>query len=393
MASRVFFHIGLPKSGTTFLQTRMWHDRALLRGQGFLYPGRDRMDHFHATQVVRELDHVPPARADSWDRLVRAVTRWDGPAIITHEFFCIATAEQARRAVADLGETEVRVVVTARDYLRQFPAVWQEALKMGYAGRLDPFMDQTLRERPDRPWGWPSQDLPAVLRRWAEAVPIDRLHVVTVPPPEAPRDLLWRRWCELTGIDSSEFRQDSAVVNGSLGAAQAALLERVVPHLSPSLHEGPDRHRWVRQYFGHDVLRRQSGERFGLDEAHAAELRRLAIDAVAEVRELGCPVTGDLAELVPPEQQPYRAHPDRVPDAEVLDVATRAIDQMIRDVRDLTAERNQWRRKARELERNQVAAVPPPPPPRSSVRARGVHGLRRRLFARPPRETSPKDRP
>ncbi|HET8605107.1 MAG TPA: hypothetical protein VFM09_14355 [Marmoricola sp.] len=354
MARTVFFHIGLPKTGTTFLQTRMWANRTTLRRQGFLYPGRDRMDHFHATQVVRELGRVPAGRAGSWDRLVSAVNRWDSVGLITHEFFCIASAEQAKRAVARLETDDVRVVVTARDYLRQFPAVWQEALKMGTAESLDTFMDKTLRVRPDRPWGWPSQDLPAVLHRWAEAVPPERLHLVTVPPPGAPRDLLWQRWCEVTGIDDRDFGPDAPFANESLGAPQAALLQRVLPHLSGPLEQGPVRHRWLRQYLGHEVLGPQRGPRFGLDDAHATELRKLALDAVADIEQLGCQVHGDLADLVPSEQQPARPHPDRVPEDEVVEVASRAIEQMVRDVRALTEERDRWRREAMRLRRRTV---------------------------------------
>ena len=53
MARRVYVHVGLPKTGTTFLQTTMWHNRAQLAAQGFLYPGEKRMDHFHASNAVR----------------------------------------------------------------------------------------------------------------------------------------------------------------------------------------------------------------------------------------------------------------------------------------------------------------------------------------------------
>jgi hypothetical protein len=351
MANPVFLHIGLPKSGTTFLQTRMWNNRALLRKRGFLYPGRERMDHFHASQVVREVRSIPRGKDDAWDRLVREITAWDGAGLISHEFFCIASAEQARAAVARFGGADVHVVVTARDYVRQFAAVWQEALKMGTAGSLDAFMEQTLRKRPNRPWGWPSQDLPAVLDRWRQAVPLERIHLVTVPPPGAPADLLWERWCSALGLDDRGFDMDEARANESLGAAQAALLQRVVPHLTAPLEPGSARHRWLRHYFGHEVLAPQRGERFGLKDEHATELRKLALQAVDDIAAVGYPVIGDLADLVPPEEQPARPHPDHVPDREVVEVAARAIEQMIRDVMTASDGRRRWRRQALRLQR------------------------------------------
>ena len=355
MANPVYLHIGLPKSGTTFLQTRMWNNRALLRRQGILYPGRERMDHFHASQVVRGVRSIPREKADAWDRLVAELARWDGVGLVSHEFLCIASEDRARAAVDRLQGSEVHVVVTARDYLRQFPAVWQEALKMGSARSLDAFMDRTLRKRPNRPWGWPSQDLPAVLARWVEAVPRERVHLITVPPPGAPHDLLWQRWCAVTGIDDRGFDMHEARTNESLGAAQAALLQRVVPHVSGPLRSGRARHRWLRQYLGHEVLASQRGDRFGLKDEHAAELRKLALMAVDEIAAAGYEVTGDLDDLVPSEQQPVRPHPDHVSDAEVIDVAARAIEQMVRDMMDATTKRQRWRREAVRLRTRTLA--------------------------------------
>ena len=110
MARRVFLHIGLPKTGTTFLQTTMWHNRALLRERGFLYPGTQRMDHYRASQEVRG---VSPARmgphAGIWQRLVGELRRWDGDGLVSHEFFSMATGQQAAAAVAALAPAAARL--------------------------------------------------------------------------------------------------------------------------------------------------------------------------------------------------------------------------------------------------------------------------------------------
>lgn len=358
MARRVYFHIGLPKTGTTFLQTAMWHNRSQLRAQGFLYPGSKRMDHFHASQVVRE---TPPdvlkGNADAWDRIVRELADWDGTGLISHEFFSMATSAQARAAVAALGNAEVHVVVTARDYVRQFPAVWQEALKMNSDLSLDEFMKKAFAFDLPGAWSWNTQDVPAVLANWAGAVTPDRVHVITVPPPGAPRPVLWQRWCEVLGIDDSTFDMGLSFGNESLGAPQAALLHRIKPHLTEPLTQGPERHRWVRQYFGHEVLVPQAGERFGLRPQDAAELRQLSIAAADAIDRAGYAVTGDLADLVPAEEQPVRPHPDDVTEGEMLDVAARAIDQMIRDVRELTDSRNYWRDRAKQQQRRRPVGL------------------------------------
>jgi hypothetical protein len=298
------------------------------------------MDHYHASQDVRE-----QRRTGAWKRLTGQLRDWSGTGLISHEFFSMATAEQATRAVADLAPAEVHVVLTARDYVRQFPAVWQEALKMSSNLPLDAYLEEVLADRVTTAWGWRSQDLPRVLEHWSSAVPPERIHVITVPAPGAPRDLLWHRWRSTVGLDDSGFDMSVSLSNESLGAPQAALLTRVKPHLTGPLTRKPVQHRWVRQYFGHEVLVPQRGPRFGLRPEQATLLRERAVVDVEKIRAGGYHVVGDLDDLVPGEQPPM-PHPEDISEQEMLEVAGRAFDQMIRDVRKLTKERDRWRARA-----------------------------------------------
>ena len=374
MARTVHLHVGLPKTGTTFLQTTMWENRPALRQQGFLYPGRSRMDHYHSSQEVRGASRAKLGEhAGVWDRLVAELAAWDGDGLVSHEFFSMASAEQARAAVEALAPAEVRVVVTLRSYVLQWPAVWQEALKMNSDLGFDEFMDRALRSDGGGlrgGWSWHSQDIPRVLGNWAGAVPTDRLTIVTVPPPGAPRGLLWERWRQAIGVDDSEFDLDVSYANESLGAAQAALLGRVKPHLSGPLEDGPVRHRWVRKYFGHEVLVPQKGERFGPRPHQVEQLAARAEEARDWIRDHGFPVVGDLEDLAS-VAVPDGAHPDDVPDAEVVDVAARAIERMIRDVRELTTERDQLRAQLRRARRRRPQGL-------AGRAAAKVKGLRRR---------------
>ncbi|WP_030484983.1 hypothetical protein [Nocardioides aequoreus] len=389
MAQRTVLHIGLPKTGTTFLQTTMWEQRALLEQRGFHYPGSDRMDHFETARSVGGLPgpdgHSHRVRAD----LVDAARRWDGTVVLTHEFFSQATTAQAARFVEELGPTELVVVVTARDLVRQLPAVWQEALKMGNAGALGDFADRMLAPGHQaevraahasedvvgtphrRAWGWSTQDLAAVLDRWGAAVGRERLRLVTVPQPGAPRSLLWERWCEVTGLDDEGLDHSLAFANESLGATQARLLTKVVQQLSPDFGDLPVRHRWLRQYFGHEVLVPQGGARIGLSEHHLQLLRPVTDAMLEEVAAGGYAVTGDLEELRSYTQSSAAVDPDTVDDSETLAVATRALEQMVVDVRGLSTASH--------------GAAPPPPaplPPPLPHRLRRALGRRARALRR-----------
>lgn len=348
MASQVYFHVGAPKTGTTFLQGVMRHNREALREQGVLYPGTTARDHLHASQVVREVTKHPRRqdRVEAWDRLVGELAEWPGVGIISHEFFGMATEEQARVAIERLAPAEVHIVLTARDYVRQFAADWQESLKMGLDLTLDDFLRRADRNRLPRPWGWNAHDIVATLERWGAAVPPERVHVVTVPQAGAPRDLLLRRFCSVVQVDPDALDLGAAFSNQSLGVVQAELLRRLKPHLSAPLDDAPERHRWLRGYFAHDVLLAQGGDRFTLkpDQADVLTTRgRAAIDAV---RAAGYTVVGDLDELLPAPPNPDLRHPSDVTESEVLESALVAMERMLKDVRTLTLQRDRVRARA-----------------------------------------------
>src|SRR3954454_435518 len=99
MARRVYFHIGLPKTGTTYLQTLMWNNHDELARQGILLPGESSRQHLWASGAVREdptLERRSPAAPLAWDRLTEEMTGWAGTAVVSHEFSAAASAEQVR---------------------------------------------------------------------------------------------------------------------------------------------------------------------------------------------------------------------------------------------------------------------------------------------------------
>lgn len=357
MARKVIFHIGAPKTGTTFLQTVLWANRDVLRRQGICYPGNNLMDHYHASSNIRgKADSRVPSAADAWKRLLQEVERWPHTALISHEFFGMADADQAAAALAQLAPAEVHLVFTARDYARQFPAMWQQALKMGIGDTFDDFMDKALRFELSGAWSWRTQDLPRILADWGKTLPADHVHVVTVPPSGAPRHLLWQRWCTAVDLDPDSCDLDVAVPNDSLGTAQAEFLRHVVGHLQGPLHrDGRERHRWLRGYLAQDVLVPQGGERISIGVDQRARLAELGRTAVEFIRAEGYDVVGDLGDLLVDEQGALSGRqPSGVGDDELVTVAAAAAEHMVRDVRRLTRERNRWRARARAAERAQT---------------------------------------
>jgi hypothetical protein len=319
-SSRVFLHVGSPKTGTTFLQDVLWSQRETARDQGMLLPGERFHDHYLATLDVRDLldESVQPARARGmWDRLVGEALAWDGTVLISHELFAGATTEQARRAMEALaGRAEVHIVVTARDHVRQISAEWQEHVKHRSAATFADFVRSVRDDTGRTSWFWQVQDYAALLERWGAGLPPERLHVVTVPAAGSDPTTLWDRFAGLLGVDPAAFDTELERSNSSLGVEQAELLRRVNVELGDRLPLPGPYPLVVKNVLAHRILEGRDGTRLALgvkDREFAAEAARGIAERIAA---MGADVVGDLEELVPdvggaaPDGDPYAVPPD-----------------------------------------------------------------------------------
>ena len=361
MAAKVFLHIGLPKTGTTYLQTVMWADRDRMRAQGVLLPGRERRDHLWSTRIIREDPHLPTYDdrvRESWGVLTAEIAAWDGTALVSHEFFAGAAPEQAQRMVADLAPADVHLIVTAREPVGLYAGGWQESLKNRDARTMTEFADAEVSENPMSVWNWRTLDVRLVLERWGQAVPAERIHVLPLPPPGSPRELLWERFAGLVGLDASSFDLSVTFPNESMGVAEAETLRRVNLHLKDEDFERPfDRGVYIRTFLADERLATRAGEKYWPTGAILDECRRRAADAVAHIEATGYDVIGDVRDLLVPDDLPPRRSVDSVTEAEVAEVATALVGRMLHDVRRIRSERNDLRRRLEEQEARPVPGL------------------------------------
>ena len=331
MARRVFLHVGLPKSGTSYLQKLLVANRDRLAGNKVLFPGRTWGDQVLAVRDVRDLiDAKSRAHVDGrWERLVKDVLRWRGTSVISMEWLGSATDEQIERIVGSFPRREVHVVFTARDLARTVPAAWQEFMQNQQTWTWDEFLEG-VRDPEARTGGgrafWAQQDLPALLDRWSRHVSPERIHVVTLPHPGADRDVLWQRFAAVLGIDPEGYTTQGLGSNESLGLESAELMRRV--NLMVREVKVPRRayNRQFKARLAKDVLatRRARESGLALPPDARAWLEEVAQRHIAAVAALGVHVVGDLEELRPAEVSGGR-HPAEISDSELLDTAIAAL--------------------------------------------------------------------
>jgi hypothetical protein len=321
----VVLHVGLPKTGTTYLQRLLADHRDRLRGAGVLYPFLRPGAMFEAAVEVRGSAAkfgLDPARiAGTWAALCQRARDFDGTTVISHEVLAGATVEQIDAALEPLRDQEVHVVVTARDLGRQATAHWQEEVKLGATLSFADFERDQLRADtgrdagPDaggvRPHFWHAQDFADALRRWGRHLPPERAHLVIAPPPGAPQGELWTRYAAAIGVDATLIEPRSApALNPSLGAPEVALVRAVNAALGDRLTAG-ERNRLVKREWAEGVLAARDSPR----PRTPAELREVLAPPtrawVEEVLAAGWSVHGDPADLAPVTAAPGAEPPDQ----------------------------------------------------------------------------------
>jgi glycosyltransferase involved in cell wall biosynthesis len=333
LAQRVYVHVGTPKSGTTFLQAGLWHHREQLREHGLLYPGRRPHDHNRASIAVRNGAHVggSPKAARVWSRFLREAADFDGTVVLSNEWYLAAGQEQARAAVEQLGGDRVHVVVTTRSFVRVVPAAWQESLKVGRGHSLTDFASGLATNTSK--WSWSSLDPALVARRWAELVGTDQVHVVTMPEVPAHPGQLWERFLTTVGLSPDSVELPAREANESLSVQAARLLQ----DFGPVLRAEVDRFdkswrghsRWLRRAVVREALVGVPGDPIGVGADLRDTLVERAEQSVADLRDLGCPVTGDLDDLLGGSDRDGARHPDTVTEAELLDVARHLTSRLL----------------------------------------------------------------
>jgi hypothetical protein len=346
----VLLHVGTPKTGTSHLQDILFRNRDLLREHGILYQAERFDGQFLAALDLMQLrwGGLEAEAIGAWDELAARVREFDGTAIISHEVLATASRAQAERALSSLGhpDTEVHVVLSVRDLVRQIPAEWQENVKHrrthSYGDFLAQLRDPT-RSRGVAPWFWGVQEIPDILDRWAGDLPPERVHLVTVPPPGGAPNVLWQRFSSALGLDGLDLDLTEERANPSLGVPETALLRRINAQANEVVPP-PAYRPLVRELLAHQTLSRRTGSpRLRLPPSEHGWVSELAESWVAALEKRGYHVVGDLADLVvaqPVAAESY-ADPDRPDQEQVVEAAVEAITALlVENARLVRAERD-----------------------------------------------------
>jgi hypothetical protein len=317
VAKRVVLHIGTMKSGTSFLQSALAWNRPILADGGARYLGGS---FGRQTKAITEIQRSPlrTERHVRWRALADEAREFPGDVgIVSMEFLSFVEAGRLAPFLDPLEGLEVEVVLTVRDQFRAIPAQWQTFTRN--LGTDD--WETYLRKIGDSGWRnrrshaattfHRAQDVVSILERWSKPPSVRRVTVVTLPPPGAPQDVLWERFCTAARIPTLDVSVHGLRDNVSLGYASCDFLRRLNVHLADVR---PRAYRKAMRPLGRDALAplRDAEGRPELDREGselAAERNQAIRDAVA--RE-GYRLVGSLDDL-PVPAHPAEAEPISLP--------------------------------------------------------------------------------
>ncbi len=343
MTERCYLHIGAPKTGTTYLQHALHRNRRKLKAGGVLYPRVSGNAHHTSVWDLRAMWEQREFGTDirgHWDEAVRRVREWDGAtAVMSSELFVYAEPDECARALTAFGDIEVHVVYTARDLVRQAPAVWQERIKNQYTLEYDEFLaDLVGKSRTPMAKGfWKAQDASAALRRWSQGLQPDHVHVVTTPPAGSPPTLLWDRFAGVLGLEGARYRADVPATNTSLSVTAAEVLRRYNIRHGKAMTPVQYRRRVVASgLLGVLAKGVRDSSKLALSPAHEKALVARGTTIRDDIAACGYDVVGSLADLAPgaagrlPKPSARGKQPGEVTADEITDALLDVVDSMLR---------------------------------------------------------------
>ena len=298
---RLVLHVGAMKSGTTFVQSRLYAHRDLLEERGVRVPGRRRRSQVLAVQQLLR------GGGPMWDKHAAAVSRHDGTSVISVELLGPAR-EEVVTTLRDAVDAQVEVLITARDLNRSLPAMWQETVQNGRSWGWHDYVIGARTDRPSARQGapatapgrafWIQQDLVRMARTWASVFSPERVTVVTVPPPGAAPETLWSRFVEVAGPELAGLTS-VADPNESLGAASASAMRRLNELLDAAGLPFPQGHQLRKRLLTKQVLAARKPEEPAIGLGVLPWVSEEAEAQCAGLRDLGVRLVGDWADLTP----------------------------------------------------------------------------------------------
>lgn len=226
----IILHIGPHKTGTTTLQVGLGQNRARLRQQGVIYPGRLLHELNPATAVsTRTVDPGKDLQTatDQWFSMLDEIRSADARlGVLSSEFYSETPVERIGWLMDQLGP-QSRVVVTLRPLARIVISQWQQYMQNRVSTSWEDWLRAILADpRPGKvtPSFWIRHRHDLLVRRWLDVIGPDRLTVVAVDDHDP--EFVLRSFEQLLHVEQGSLTPNELRANRSLTLEEVELVRR-----------------------------------------------------------------------------------------------------------------------------------------------------------------------
>ncbi|MGI5205088.1 hypothetical protein ACQEU6_26365 [Spirillospora sp. CA-108201] len=319
MAAKIIIHIGVQKSGTTFLQHVLQANADALAGAGVRYPvspdwargKRTVANHEWASYGLlgAEFPWVSQNRASeetaSWQTLLDDVQSTPGTVLLSAEALAVIRTPGIRRLLEALGADVFEVVVTARGLGSALPSLWQQHIRNGRTMNFERYLsglaDQREKGRDHIETDpaahlWRAFHLGGLAQRWSDAG-ATRVSVVTTPG--TPPHLLWQRFAE--AIDLSALAEPPIMPTERAHTGLTAPETLVMSSMNAAIREtgwSGQKADWIRQAVtARFQTRSERGSKVVIPPEWQARVAEWSEEDLAALQRTPAQIAGDIEDL------------------------------------------------------------------------------------------------
>lgn len=216
-------HVGQMKSGTTFIQQILKHNKKNIMDKGFLYPG-ELLNQQHACYGIcgKNIPWVTPNKR--WTQLgndvLEEINSATGNVIMSAEALSCMNESGIEQFVESLGGID-KVVITVRNLHKTLSSAWQQSLKGGSTKSINEFFHGLVETRQDENGFWRNYAFGNTAKWWAKYAEVN----IVVASESNDKYKIWEDFSSVVGLpDVSYPAFDAEASNSSLYYEDAEIL-------------------------------------------------------------------------------------------------------------------------------------------------------------------------
>jgi hypothetical protein len=233
--TKIFFHVGFHKTGTTSIQERFYSKKEVLSRHNIRYfHGSGEASHSAAWSLEGKSwgwkgQGARQTSPHVWRRLVSGLKSNHTDALVSSEFFSQMEVDKITRIKQDIGTLDVKIIFTWRPLQDLLASSYQQYLKYGISVTFDEWL-HSIFDNPGQssvtPTFWRRHLHGDVMQRWSKVFGAENISLIVVDPKDP--ESVFGHFEKLMSLPQNLLTTDKKKIrNVSLSAEEASLLRTI----------------------------------------------------------------------------------------------------------------------------------------------------------------------